>query len=94
MDALLQKLLEGIDLNDPDAPMQLFLRMMGLIDWWALLWWTIAFTVVGGAIGAYKREFWKGVALGALLGPIGWVVSWVSAPKSVPLPPPPDRKES
>ncbi len=82
MDALLQKLLEGIDLNDPNASLLLFQRIMGLVDWWALLWWSLAFTVIGGLIGWYKGEFWKGVGLGATLGPIGWVVSLLTAPKT------------
>jgi hypothetical protein len=82
MDAWLQKLLEGIDPSDPHASLLLFMRIMGMIDWWALLWWSIAFTVIGGLIGWHKREFWKGVALGATLGPVGWVVSLMTAPKS------------
>ena len=47
MDALLRQLLEGIDLADPDAAWQLFWRLMGLVDWWGLLWLTLACAAVG-----------------------------------------------
>jgi hypothetical protein len=78
MEQLLDRLMQGIDPDDPHAAMILFWRMMGLIDWWQLFWLTVACAVVGGLIGWPKREFWKGVALGAALGPIGWVISLVS----------------
>lgn len=78
VDALLAKLLEGIDPNDPEASRILFGRLMGLVDWWMLIWLTLACTAVGGLIGWYKGAFWKGVILGATLGPIGWVISLIA----------------
>ena len=78
MDELLAKLMEGIDPDDPHAAMILFWRMMHMIDWWQLFWITVLCAAVGGLIGWRKGEFWKGVGLGAALGPIGWVVSLVS----------------
>lgn len=75
MDALLRQLLEGIDPADPDAAWRLFWRLMGLVDWWGLFWLTVACAAVGGLIGRYKGALWKGVLLGAALGPIGWAVA-------------------
>ena len=78
MDALLRQLLEGIDLADPDAAWQLFWRLMGLVDWWGLLWLTLACAAVGGLIGHYRGAVWKGLLLGAALGPVGWIVAWMA----------------
>jgi len=78
VEALLAKLLEGIDPDDPEASRILFARLMGLVDWWMLLWLTLACAAIGGLIGWRKGAFWKGVVLGAALGPIGWVISLIA----------------
>lgn len=78
MDELLNKLLEGIDPSDPAASRLLFGRLMGLVDWWMLLWLTLGCAAIGGLIGWRKGAFWKGAILGITLGPIGWVISLIA----------------
>lgn len=77
MEAWLDGLTQGIDLDAPDASLQLFLRLMGLIDWWLLLWLTLLCIAVGGLIGWRRGTFWRDIGLAAALGPLGWVMSFV-----------------
>jgi hypothetical protein len=77
MDAWLERLMQGIDPDSPDASLQLFLRIMGLVDWWLLLWLTLLCMAVGGLIGWRRGTFWRDVALAAALGPLGWLVSFL-----------------
>ncbi|TDR38735.1 hypothetical protein DFR29_11963 [Tahibacter aquaticus] len=84
MDEWLQRLMEGIDPESPDASYQLFLRLMGLVDWWLLFWLTLGCIAVGGLIGWKRGTFWRDVAFAAAFGPFGWILSWLLPP---PLPP-------
>ena len=77
MESWLERLMQGIDPDAPDASLQLFLRIMGLIDWWLLLWLTLLCMAVGGLIGWRRGTFWRDVALAAALGPLGWIVSFL-----------------
>lgn len=77
MDALLQKVLEGVDLSDPGAFWQVFWRLMDLVDWWLLIALTAVGIAGGALIGWWRGTFWRDVALGAALGPIGWIVAFV-----------------
>ncbi|WP_257387669.1 hypothetical protein [Tahibacter caeni] len=77
MEAWLERLMQGIDPDAPDASLQLFLRLMGLIDWWLLFWLTLLFVAVGGLIGWRRGTFWRDVGLAAALGPLGWLVSFL-----------------
>lgn len=86
MDELLQRLMEGIDPEAPDAGAQLFLRLMGLIDWWLLFWLTLACMAVGGLIGWRRGTFWRDVAFAAAFGPFGWILSWLLPPPPPPCP--------
>lgn len=76
MEAWLERLMDGIDPEAPDASLQLFLRLMGIIDWWLLLWITLIGIAGGALIGWWRGTFWRDVALAAALGPIGWIVSF------------------
>lgn len=76
MEAWLERLMEGIDPDAPDASVQLFLRLMGTIDWCLLLWITLIGIVGGALIGWWRGTFWRDVALAAALGPLGWIVSF------------------
>jgi hypothetical protein len=89
LDELLNKLLEGIDPDDPHAVMKLFLRMMGMIDWWEMFWLTVLCGVVGGVIGYFKGATGRGIGLGLALGPIGWGIAlfWKTTPRAAALPP-------
>ncbi|MEO8672063.1 MAG: hypothetical protein ABI411_12170 [Tahibacter sp.] len=75
MDELLTRALEGIDPADPNATWLVFLRLMGMVDWWMMVWLTVLFTAVGGLIGWWRGHFWRDLGLGAALGPIGWIIS-------------------
>jgi hypothetical protein len=77
MDSWLERLMQGIDPEAPDASLQLFLRIMGMVDWWLLFWLTLLCMAVGGLIGWRRGTFWRDVALAAALGPFGWIVSFV-----------------
>jgi hypothetical protein len=93
LDELLNKLLEGIDPDDPHAVMKLFWRMMGMIDWWEMFWLTLLCGVVGGVIGHFKKVVGvgRGIGLGLTLGPIGWGIAlfWRSRPSNGAQPPKP-----
>lgn len=84
MDEWLQRLMQGIDPDAPDASYQLFLRLMGLVDWWLLFWLTLACMAVGGLIGWRRGSFWRDVAFAAALGPFGWILSWLLPPPAPP----------
>jgi hypothetical protein len=77
MESWVERLLQGIDPEAPDATLQVFLRIMGMVDWWLLLWLTLACMAVGGLIGWRRGSFWRDVALAAALGPLGWIVSFL-----------------
>lgn len=86
MDDWLQRLMQGIDPDAPDASYQVFLRLMGLIDWWLLVWITLACMAVGGLIGWRRGTFWRDVAFAAAFGPFGWILSWLLPPPAPPCP--------
>jgi hypothetical protein len=73
----LEQLMQGIDPDAPDATLQLFLRLMGLVDWWLLLWITLGSMAVGALIGWRRGTLWRDVGLAAALGPLGWIVSFL-----------------
>ena len=77
MDALIQQVLDGVDLSDPNAAWVVFWRLMDMVDWWLLIAITLVGVVGGGLIGWWRGTFWRDVMLGAALGPIGWIVSLV-----------------
>ena len=77
MDAWLEQLMQGIDPDAPDAALWLFLRLMGLVDWWLLLWITLASMAIGALIGWRRGTVWRDVGLAAALGPLGWLVSFL-----------------
>lgn len=77
MESWVERLMQGIDPEAPDASLQLFLRIMGMVDWWLLLWLTLLCMAVGGLIGWRRGTFWRDVALAAALGPLGWIVSFL-----------------
>lgn len=77
MEAWLERLMQGIDPDSPDAMLLVFLRLMGMVDWWLLAWLTLLCMAVGGLIGWWRGSFWRDVALAAALGPLGWVISFL-----------------
>ena len=92
MDELLAKATQGVDVDSPDAFLQIFMNLMGLVPWVALFWWSVLFVVVGALLGWWRGRTVEGVVLALVLGPIGWIVVWLRArPKAVPPPLPPRR---
>jgi len=87
MDELLAKATQGVDVDSPDAFMQIFLNLMGLIPWVALFWWSVVFVVVGALLGWWRGRTVEGIVLALVLGPIGWIVVLLR-PRPKPMPPP------
>ena len=80
MDALLQKLLQGVDPGTPGAFWRLLHNMLVLVPWWPLIWFTVACAVVGAAIGWWRGRIALGIALGLVVGPIAWLALWALPP--------------
>lgn len=74
MDALLAKILQGVDPNDPDASWQVFRNLMALVPWGAMVFWTVVFMAVGALLGWWRGRTLEGLLWATLLGPIGWIV--------------------
>lgn len=92
MDELLAKATQGVDVDSPDAFMQIFLNLMGLVPWVALFWWSVLFVVVGALLGWWRGRTLEGIVLALVLGPIGWIVVLLR-PRPKPVPPPlPSRR--
>lgn len=89
MDELLAKATQGVDPDAPDAFVHIFLNLMAMVPWGALLWWNLVFVAVGAALGWWRGRTMEGVVWAAVLGPIGWiVVLFRPRPKDRPVPPP------
>lgn len=84
----LDKATQGVDPDSPDAFMHIFLNLLGLVPWAALLWWNLAFIAVGALLGWWRGRLWEGVIWAAVLGPIGWIVVLRPRARPKPLPPP------
>jgi hypothetical protein len=77
---LLQKLLQGVDPNAPGACGRLLHNMLALVPWWPLIGFTIVCTVIGAVLGWWRGRIVFGVALGLVVGPIGWAALWALPP--------------
>ena len=82
-------LTQALQLDDPDAQMQVLDACFAVLTDPTLWYWLIGFTVVsalvGALIGKYKNAVVRDTLLGLALGPIGWAISLL-LPKSVPKP--------
>ncbi|HZP67322.1 MAG TPA: hypothetical protein VFB32_13560 [Rudaea sp.] len=81
--------LANIDPADPDQAQSLLEQCTQTLMSPELWLWAIGITVVGGAVGWWigrrKNTVTRDVLLGASLGPIGWIISWLlPAPKPKP----------
>jgi len=74
VDELLARATHGVDLDAPGAFWQVFLNLWAMVPWAALLWWNLAFVVVGALLGWWRGRLWEGIAWAWVLGPIGWLV--------------------
>ena len=73
---LLAKATSGVDPDSPDAALRIFEKLMALMPWWPLFWFTVLCVVVGAVPGWWRRRIWLGIGLALVLGPIGWFVLW------------------
>jgi hypothetical protein len=80
VEALLHKLLQGVDPNAPGAFRELLHNMLALVPWWPLIWFTIACAVIGAALGWWRGRIVLGIALGLVIGPFAWVALWALPP--------------
>ena len=93
MGDLIDKAMQGVDPNSPDAFVHIFLNLMGMVPWGALLLWNVVFVVVGALLGWWRGRTVEGIVWAAVLGPIGWIVVLVRPrPASKPSPPPLPRQ--
>lgn len=93
MEQWLDKATQGVDPDSPDAFLQIFLNLMGMVPWVTLLWWNVVFIAVGALLGWWKGRTVEGIIWAAVLGPIGWIVVLVrSRPKGPAAPPPLPRQ--
>jgi hypothetical protein len=74
MDELLAKATQGVDADSPDAFIHIFLNLLNLMPWAAMFWWSVAFVVVGAALGWLRGRTMEGIVWSAALGPIGWII--------------------
>jgi hypothetical protein len=89
MDELLARATQGVDPDSPDAFVHIFLNLLNLMPWAAMFWWSVAFVVVGAALGWFRGRTVEGIVWSAALGPIGWIVVLmkpVSRPRTGPPP--------
>ena len=86
MEELLAKATQGVDMNAPDAYLQILLNLMAMIPWTALFWWNLAFVAVGALLGWWRGKLLAGVVWALALGPIGWVIVLLSRKSARPPP--------
>ena len=86
MDELLARAMHGVDPDAPGAVWKLYANLWAMVPWRALFWWNLLFVAVGALLGWWRGRFWEGVAWAWVLGPIGWVVLLLRAPRKLPPP--------
>ncbi|WP_243050244.1 hypothetical protein [Dyella sp. RRB7] len=94
MEQWLDKAMQGVDPDSPDAFLRIFVNLMAAMPWAALFWWSVVFVVVGALLGWWRGRLLEGIAWAAALGPFGWVVVLMRPrprPRAVP-PPLPRRR--
>ncbi|HEV2622091.1 MAG TPA: hypothetical protein VGU65_08390 [Frateuria sp.] len=74
MDELLARAMQGVDPQAPGAFWRVFLNLMALVPWGALIWWNLLFIAVGAVLGRWRGRTAEGIAWSFVLGPIGWLV--------------------
>lgn len=93
MEQWLDKAMQGVDPDSPDAFLRIFINLMAAMPWAALFWWSIVFVVVGALLGWWRGRLVEGIVWAAALGPLGWIVVLVRPrPKPRVEPPPLPRR--
>lgn len=91
MEHWLEKAMQGVDPDSPEAFLQVFLNLMGMVPWVMLLWWNVVFIAVGALLGWWRGRTVEGVVWAAVLGPIGWIVVLARPRRTGPPPLPGSR---
>ena len=92
MDELLAKVMQGVDPDDPSASIKIFLNLMAIVPWEAMIIWQVVFIVVGALLGWWKGRFTATVLASLLLGPFGWAVPFLPRRPAMPPPLPGSKK--
>ncbi len=97
MNDWLDRATQGVDPDSPTASLHIFLNLMQMVPWAALLWWSLGFVAVGALLGWWRGRLLEGVLWSVLLGPLGWPLLWLPRRKPPPSgsgrpPPPPLRR--
>ncbi|WP_235186573.1 hypothetical protein [Dyella japonica] len=90
----MDKAMQGVDPDSPDAFLHIFLNLMSMVPWVTLLWWNLGFVAVGALLGWWRGRTVEGIVWSVVLGPIGWIIVLVrprGRDKSTP-PPLPGRR--
>jgi hypothetical protein len=89
----LDKAMQGVDPDSPDAFLRIFINLMAAMPWAALFWWSVVFVVVGALLGWWRGRLVEGIVWAAALGPFGWIVVLMRPrPKPKAEPPPLPRR--
>ncbi|RDI98200.1 hypothetical protein DVT68_14075 [Dyella solisilvae] len=89
MEQWLDKAMQGVDPDSPDAALQVFMNLMGMLPWTALIVWSVVFVVVGAVLGWWRGRTVEGIVWAAALGPFGWIVVLLRPrPRPKAMPPP------
>ncbi len=88
MEQWLEKAIQGVDPDSPDAFLHIFLNLMAVMPWAALFWWSVIFVVVGALLGWWRGRVVEGIVWAVVLGPLGWIVV-LGRPRPKPRPEPP-----
>jgi hypothetical protein len=91
MDELLARATQGVDVDAPGAFFHVFLNLLNMLPWAAMIWWNLLFVVVGLLLGWWRGRVVEGAVWAWVLGPIGWIVIMLK-PRRPPPPPPPLRR--
>jgi hypothetical protein len=91
MDELLARATQGVDVDAPGAFFHVFLNLLNMLPWAAMIWWNLLFVVVGLLLGWWRGRVVEGAVWAWVLGPIGWIVIMLK-PRPPPPPPPPLRR--
>ena len=66
--------MQGVAPDAPGAFLRIFLNLVALVPWTALVWWNLFFIAVGAALGRWRGRPAEGIAWAIVLGPVGWLV--------------------
>lgn len=87
MHELLARAMAGVDPAAPGAFWRVYINLIALVPWTALIWWNILFAAIGALLGWWRGGWRRGLGWGLVLGPIGWLVIALKPPRLPGTPP-------